>query len=96
MVSEAILHDSKPEELYAVERNFKTMCKSLSNYCFEDPVVEEELEEPEEELLPVENWLIFMQHTMSATMCEGIKKMYYDDKPASDEAGPSWRGRQRS
>ena len=65
-------------------KELKHMHKGLSNYCFEDPVIEEKLEGPEEELLPVENWLIFMQHTMSATMCEGIKKMYYDDrKPAS-------------
>ena len=55
MVSEAILHDGKPEELCAVERDLKTMHKGFSNYCFEDPVVEEESEDPEEELLPVED-----------------------------------------
>ena len=85
MVSEAILHDDKPEELYAVERNFKTMLKGLSNYLFNVPVVEEESEDPEEELLPVEDWLIVMQHTMSAAEREGIKKMYDDNEAAPED-----------
>ena len=85
MVSEAIVHNGKPAELYAVERNFKTMRKGHSNCWFKVPVVEEELEDPEEELLPVEIWLIFVQHTMSAAVHEGIKKMYYDNKQASED-----------
>ena len=85
MVSEAILHNSKPEELYAVERNFMTMLKGLSNYWFDVPVVEEESEDPEEELLPVEDRLIVMQHTMSAAERESIKKMYDDNEAAPED-----------
>ena len=84
MVSEAIVHNGEPAELYAVERNFKTKHKGHSNYCFKVPVIEEELEDPEEELLPVKIWLIFVQHTMSAAMHEVIKKMYYYNKPACE------------
>jgi hypothetical protein len=55
-------------------------------------VVEEELEDPEEELLPVEISLIFVQHTMSAAVHEGIKKMYYDNKQASEDLEEEAKG----
>ena len=75
MVSEDILHDGKPEELYARERNVKILHKGPSDYFFEVLVDKEEFLDPEDELLHVEIWVMLEQHAMSATELEGIMKL---------------------